>query len=622
VNRSAVDTAELSTVDPHVPVSVLLENYTPGQLAELDRIARGRGAPVAPVRVDGGLVIIGPVLQGDPVVCLGCAEDTRLAALGAAVPRSDAAMRLGGIADGPLRPVVDAVVRSVLDAAGSYRDHVVALRLDSACLAVHRIRPRPGGCAECRPLPADTAACAVIHGGDELASTGTLRLPNERTTLAGLRTALLDLRHGPVTGVFRTGHLPLATATAPIVGPGRLRQSGFGRTVTFADAERIALFEAVERLAGMSPLRCQTTVEASFAELGGDRAVEPAALGLHEPDRHADPAFRLTAYDPAARTRWVYGWSYTHRRARLLPEHVVYWGNNTAGNRFLSETSNGCGLGNSLAEAVLYGLFEVAERDAFLMAWYASTPLRKLRVDDTDPVLGHLVDRLESLGYQLLFFDATNDLGIPVALTMARYVGPDPATPACFFAAGAHPDPHAAMVSAAVEIAVDVENAVVRAREKPDDYRRDRLLAMLERPELVRTMEDHVALYGLSEAAGEYAFLLGDVPTIDPAELAPSTGDEWRSATNLKALLERYTSRLAGLGLELIAVDTSEQAVASELGLYSAKVIVPGTLPMTFGHAYRRTRGLTRLFDVPHRLGRVGAPLDEASVSLRPHPFP
>ncbi|MFC5288681.1 YcaO-like family protein [Actinokineospora guangxiensis] len=620
MNPGAVALAELATVDPDVPVSVPLDSYTPGQLAELDRIARGRSAPVVPVRVDGGLVVIGPVLQGEPVVCLGCAEDIRLAAFGAAVPRSDAAMRLGGIADGPLRPVVDAVVRHVLETAGGYRDRVVALRLDSAGLAVHRIRPRSGGCAECLPLPGDTAAGAVVHSGVELASAGTLRLPNERTTLAGLSAALLDLRHGPVTGVFRTGHLPLATVTAPIVGPGRTRQSGYGRTVTFADAERIALFEAAERLAGMSPRRRETTVEASFAELGGDLAVDPAALGLHEPDSYADPAFRLTAYHPAARTRWVYGWSYTHRRARLLPEHVVYWGNHNAGARFLTETSNGCGLGNSLAEAVLYGLFEVAERDAFLMAWYASTPLRKLGVDDTDPVLGHLVDRLESLGYQLLFFDATNDLGIPVALAMARYMGADPATPACFFAAGAHPDPRAAMASAAAEIAVDVENGLVRAREKPDDYRRDRLLAMLERPELVRTMEDHVALYGLPEAAGEYAFLLGDVPTVDPAELA-STGDE-RPETDLAALLDRYTGRLAGLGLELIAVDTSEQAVARELGLYSAKVVVPGTLPMTFGHGHRRTRGLTRLFDVPYRLGRAGAPLGEASVSLRPHPFP
>jgi len=82
-------------------------------------------------------------------------------------------------------------------------------------------------------------------------------------------------------------------------------------------------------------------------------------------------------YTPDLQLNWVYGWSQTDERAIAVPEHVAYW-DAPRGARVVYECSNGCGLGNSLQEAALYGLFEVAERDAFLMAWYARTPLPRV----------------------------------------------------------------------------------------------------------------------------------------------------------------------------------------------------------------------------------------------------
>ena len=60
-------------------------------LGELDGV--GADGPVLPVRFDGALALIGPVSDG---VCVACAEDARLAALGPATPRGDRRMRLGG----------------------------------------------------------------------------------------------------------------------------------------------------------------------------------------------------------------------------------------------------------------------------------------------------------------------------------------------------------------------------------------------------------------------------------------------------------------------------------------------------------------------------------------------
>ncbi|PSL47139.1 ribosomal protein S12 methylthiotransferase accessory factor [Saccharothrix carnea] len=566
---------------------VELTGYTIGDLARV-----GTDAVVLPIRHDGALTLLGPVVGGGgPGVCLVCAEDTRLAAQSTAVPRRDEDLRLGGVPSPVHGPLIAALTDRVLADPDAYRDRVLAVRTDLSTVSEHRVRPRPDGCPVCAPLPDDTAESAAVVREPVPVAPGTLRGVNPLTDGDALFDALVDQRHGPVVGLSHIGDLSLPAVSARIVTDGEGVQAGFGRTGTFAASERVALFESVERLAGLRPRRTRTVLEASFAELGPDRAVEPTRLGL--PDM---PSPHVVPYTPDARTRWVHGWSYPRSTAVAVPEHVVYWGR-TPGPRFVSETSNGCGTGNSLTEAVLYGLFEVAERDAFLMAWYQRTPLPSLEV--RDELTTHLSDRLEQLGYRLECYDATNDLAVPAVLTMARYTGTDSAAPRVFFAAGAGADPDAALRSAAVEVAVDVESAAKRARTDPAEHDRERLLGLLREPELIRTMEDHVAVNGLPEAADRHDFLR-------PTDPVPPTRPDV-PLDDLDALLEHYVTAWAALDLEVIAVDLTDPVERDRLGLHSAKVIVPGTLPMTFGERNRRTHGIPRL--------RPTGP-------LLPHPFP
>ncbi|GAB2962860.1 YcaO-like family protein [Saccharothrix stipae] len=556
---------------------VELAEYAVGDLAGI-----GADGPVLPVRFDGALVLIGPVSGG---VCVGCAEDARLATLGASVPRGDRRMRVGGLASPALRPLISALVDRVLADPDAHRDVVLALRTDLATVGEHRVRTRSGGCATCGPIPDDSAHTATVVREPVPVVPGTLRGPNPRTAGDALHRELFDLRHGPVGGMHRIGDLTVAAVSAELVGG----QAGFGRTADYAEAERVALYEAVERHAGLRPRRVTTVLEASYAELG-DRALDPTRLGL--PD-HESP--HVVPFHPDVRTRWVHGWSYTRARPVAVPEHVAYWGT-SAGPRFVDETSNGCGTGNSLTEAVLYGLFEVAERDAFLMAWYGRARLPRLRV--RDEVTAHIADRLEQLGFRLELYDATNDLGVPSVLSLARAA--QPGLPQAFFAAGAGLDPDAAMRSAAAEVAMDVEAGAKRYRTEPDDFDPDRLRRLLHDPRLIRSMDDHVNVNGLPEAAERYDFLDAERPEVDP--VVPEVPRD-----DLDALLEHYVRRWEALDLEVIAVDQSDPAVRDRLGLHSAKVIVPGAVPMTFGELNRRTHGLPRL-----RL--AGPPL--------PHPFP
>src|SRR5262249_3898873 len=71
-------------------------------------------------------------------------------------------------------------------------------------------------------------------------------------------------------------------------------------------------------------------------------------------------------------------------------------------------------------QAILTGLYEVVERDAFAISWLRKLPLPRLAYRD-DPVLSELY-RLHFEGCQLEFhvYDMTLDIGIPSCLCIVE----------------------------------------------------------------------------------------------------------------------------------------------------------------------------------------------------------
>ncbi|MFH8804535.1 TOMM precursor leader peptide-binding protein [Streptomyces sp. NPDC017936] len=612
------------------PAVVLLPRWTLELAERLSRHALAHPVRLVPVRFDGALAVVGPVLRPGAAACLSCAEYQRLATTGGRVPWHSPALALAGTPSAALGGATGALALELLEAADDESpgprpgaDATATVHLvhhGRATWSTHRVRP-VGGCAVCRPLPDDSAAdvVPVPSGPRPLPDPEVLRGANPRTEVAQLRAVLHDERFGPVRRLFRSEDSAFCLTTAFVTDGRMVDDGGYGRAGDFRTSERVALFESVERFAGMRPTGRRTRLRASFGELGPDRAVDPVRLGLPDPAYQGHPASRTVPYSPDLELDWVHGWSLTRRRAVAVPEHVAYWDVPGDRPRVVYESSNGCGLGNSLEEAVLYGLFEVAERDAFLMAWYASTPLARVEPPPEDPETALLADRAELAGYRLVLLDATNDFGVPAVVAVCRYEGSHPGAPRMLLAAGAHHDPRVAIRSAVAEVVTNVLESA--RRSGPGNGLRDpaRLLPMLDDPELVVTLDDHVGVNSLAEAAPRLAFLFADTPTRSVAEAWPGAPEP---VADLGVLLDATVRRLTGEGLEVIAVDQTEPGLRDRFGLHCAKVVVPGSLPMTFGHVNHRTRGLPRLLRTPYRLGRTDRPLHPDDLAVHPHPFP
>lgn len=90
---------------------------------------------------------------------------------------------------------------------------------------------------------------------------------------------------------------------------------------------------------------------------------------------------------------------------------------------------------------------------------------------------------------------------------------------------------------------------------------------------------------------------------------------------DLTSDLHQLLNRLGQSGLEVIVVDQTVPLIEKN-GLHCVKVIIPGMLPMTFGHHLTRLTGLDRVYTVPMTLGYTDEPLTTEQLNPHPHPFP
>jgi ribosomal protein S12 methylthiotransferase accessory factor len=309
---------------------------------------------------------------------------------------------------------------------------------------------------------------------------------------------------------------------------------------------------------------------------------------------------------------WVWGYSFLQERPILVPELLAYYSLGY-GEGFVYETSNGCALGGSLEEAIFHAIMEVVERDSFLLTWYAKLPLPRLDLSSAnDKELQLMVDRMrEVAGYDLHFYNSTMEHEIPSVWAVAKNRRSKGVNLIC--AAGANPDPVRAVKSAIYELA----GMMVRHDEKLE-ANQQKYQQMLQNPYAVRTMEDHGLLYGLREAEERLTFLLDNQR---PLRTFAEEFKEPPANTDLKEDLQDILQKFRELDLEVIVVDQTTP-ITKRNGLFCVKVLIPGMLPMTFGHHLTRVKGLERVLSVPMKLGFMKQPLLYEQLNPYPHPFP
>lgn len=602
---------------------VLHDAWHPSVHHEAEKVLQPAGIPWLRGFVSFGEGVVGPLVrQGTP----GCSQCADLRRFMGGFDRKD--MRElerkltmhGGIARDPWASqtgllqmahlIVSETQRVLKGKRGQLEGRVFLINLKTLKSSQHFFLPDPL-CSVCGEWPDDSSIKARISlQPSPKISADSYRCRSIDDLKEELVKEYLDYR----TGILNGKRLDLASpfADASVILPLFTEDVATGgRTHSYAESELMAALEGLERYSGLAPRGKRAVIRDSFRNLS-NRALNPFKVGLHVKEQYERPDFPFRPFDPDRSMDWVWGYSLLQERPILVPQSLAYY-NSGCGDGFVYETSNGCALGGSLVEAIFYGILEVVERDSFLLAWYAQLPVPRIdpcSADDKELKL--MVDRFQAVtGYDLYLFNTTMENRIPSVWVIGKNRKHKGANLIC--AAGAHLDPIRAVKSAIHELA-----GTMLMLDKKFEANQEKAQQMLHDPFLVKHMEDHSMLYSLPQAQERLQFLLDEnrpLRTFDgefkhKARHADLTDD-------LKDILQMFRR----LNLDVIVVNQTRPEI-SRNGLHCVKVLIPGMLPMTFGHRFTRLAGLERVLRVPAELGYVKQPLTVEQLNPHPHPFP
>ena len=370
-----------------------------------------------------------------------------------------------------------------------------------------------------------------------------------------------------------------------------------GSAFTWEESRARALGEAVERFCAAVydertfVLDCQRSL--------APEAIDPSSVALFSATQYREPGFAFQPFTKETRVAWTWGYSLLQRAPVLVPAAFVYrpyWP--VEGEAAIGDfPTTGLACGNSLADAILHGLYETVERDAIMITWLNRLPARRISLDRLAPAIDADWPWARLGGRGLFVHDITTDIAIPTRL--AVLIDQSNARVFVTVGAAAHDDPDRALEKAVAE-ALFLRPAV------------EHVVGSSVGPDTAQTLDDHLTFFSNASRLHEFGFLLN----------APAGGNGASPPTPARGSLMRLRTALRALqqqDLDAIVVDVTLPEVL-QAGLRVVRVVVPGLIPLTFGHRYA-AKGGPRLYTVPVTLGYTSRSPAEADLNPAPHPF-
>ena len=216
---------------------------------------------------------------------------------------------------------------------------------------------------------------------------------------------------------------------------------------------------------GVSPIQAQVSITmesierycSEFKEEYLDKLVRGSYNHLKSRFNVLDPRSMilsgLSDYDHDLEVNWTWGWDLSKEEEILVPACAVYHPFHEDKVLMMNTHTNGIAAGNTMEEAVIHGLAEVVERDAWSIAQYTQHFHDAIFIEDdreNDFIIG-IFEKFEKAGIEIVAKDLTTDVGIPVVAAFSRDL--QHRTMETIDGLGAHLDPKVATVRALLEIA-------------------------------------------------------------------------------------------------------------------------------------------------------------------------
>ncbi|WGH92661.1 YcaO-like family protein [Auritidibacter ignavus] len=374
-------------------------------------------------------------------------------------------------------------------------------------------------------------------------------------------------------------------------------------------AELAAIGETVERYsASYPPVDSDKVIKGTSASLRADNkdVIDADDWQLFASCQYSNANFPYSRWDDDVSLWWRKGTDAVSGEGVWTPAQLIHMTGPWRGEEAIGyATSNGLACGITPVEAALSGLFEVVERDAFMLTWYNRISLPLLRIESSDRLHSYIKRYVSPTYLDPYLVDMTVYTGIPTILAVIRSRHSSLAP----FALGAA---SAANIERAAEKAV-TEAMYTRTWMKTEQ-REGRAILDTNYFESVKSFEDHIRLYAGTPLIAEADFLTSSTEStdVDNHQRFPEDGPQ--------RLWNALVDRLTELGHRVLTFDVTSPDIR-EAGAAVVRTVIPGMRPIDVAYNARFLGG-SRLLELPYELGLVHHPLTIDELNPAPHPFP
>lgn len=279
-----------------------------------------------------------------------------------------------------------------------------------------------------------------------IAPEKTIEINEDKLKIAGV-TRIAD-----ITDLDRIG-LPIYTAIRPTAEEGAVSIYG-GKGITKSHSKASAIMEAFERYSAERQ-ESDEAIIATVDEIDGNY-IDPKSLNLPKELEKKDISDLKIEWNLAKDI--ISGDDY------FIPTNAIYHPYKYPVSLFKSNT-NGLASGNVLEEAVLHGIFEVIERDAWSIFELTHKNYAQIDLDSIESeIINETIDKFESNGIKIKLMDFTADINIPtIAASADDTVTKDAGL--LTLGIGTHLDPEVAILRALTEVAQSRATQINGARE-------------------------------------------------------------------------------------------------------------------------------------------------------------
>lgn len=281
----------------------------------------------------------------------------------------------------------------------------------------------------------------------------TLKENEDKLIKAGI-TRITD-----ITDLDRVG-IPVFSAIRPTAQSGAVSVYA-GKGAEKDQAEASAMMEAFERYsAEMKETDKEKIVVSSIEDMKGEKFIDPKSLYL--PNNITNDILQVTTLE------WYPCIDIVSEEEYYVPANAIfhpYIPANKSATALFKGNTNGLASGNVIEEAVLHGIFEVVERDAWSIFELVHKNKRQIDNDSiTNPIIRSMLNKFNSQNINIKLMDITSDTGIPtVTASSDDDTLKDPAL--LCLGVGTHLDPDIAIIRALTEVAQSRATQIHGTRE-------------------------------------------------------------------------------------------------------------------------------------------------------------